>query len=346
MKGSITSHCTISSNLSHNVGAIWAHLRPVLTSLPRNIHNIHFLSDGPVSQYRNESTFYTLCCELREQYPDIMMFTWNYHETGHGKGAPDGIGGTCKRTADQVIARGGDITDLKEFASIVSERCPSITANVIEECEIDRMNAVINKNSSKRVASKETLSVHQVTGSASFPNQLTIKSLSCFCNSNGCDHYKLGCMKYETEVQNIHLNSSNMLSDTEDDNLPLSIYVRVNNNQISECSGFVPGVSDYVKAQQEIGYHGGDFVLVKYAARKTECRYAGICSSVDDEDGELRVTFLKLCNTSGTLFPLNESDIADVPVQQVIKKLPVPNLVTNENRVFYQFEEAIDVFEK
>ncbi|KAF2893851.1 hypothetical protein ILUMI_12324 [Ignelater luminosus] len=111
-----------------------------------------------------------------------------FGEAGHGKGAPDGVGAICKRTADQVIARGGDITDFKDFAAVVRERCPSIQVNVIEECEIDQMNALINKNSFKLVVFKGTLSVHQVTGSAYFPNQLKIKSLSCFCDSDGCDH--------------------------------------------------------------------------------------------------------------------------------------------------------------
>ncbi|KAG5879235.1 hypothetical protein JTB14_006035 [Gonioctena quinquepunctata] len=91
---------------------------------------------------KEKSMFYTLGCELLKMYPDIMTFTWNYHEVGHGKGAPDGIGATC-----QLITGGGDITDLKEFATVVRKRGPSIQVNVIEECEIDQMNALINKNS-------------------------------------------------------------------------------------------------------------------------------------------------------------------------------------------------------
>lgn len=89
LKNSVTSHCTMSTNLSHNVGAIWAHLQPVLASLLPNIHHIHFLSDGPVTQYRNKSMFYVT------MYPYIMTYTWNYHVAVHGKGAPDGVGATC-----------------------------------------------------------------------------------------------------------------------------------------------------------------------------------------------------------------------------------------------------------
>lgn len=86
--------------------------------------------------------------------------------------------------------------------------------------------------------------------------------------------------------------------------------------------------------------------MVKFVTKNTEYRYAAICSSVDDEDGELRVTFLKIHEQNGTLFILNENDISDVSIDQVIQKLPVPNLITKGNRVFYQFKEQIDVFEK
>nr|CAI5869415.1 unnamed protein product [Callosobruchus analis] len=120
---------------------IWAHLKPVLATLPSTIQNIHFLSDGPVTQYRNKSMFYFLGCKLNEMYPNVTRFTWNYHEAGHGKGAPDGVGATCKRMADDVIARGGDISDIKKFAAVVRERCPSIRVSVIEEEEIDQINS-------------------------------------------------------------------------------------------------------------------------------------------------------------------------------------------------------------
>lgn len=86
--------------------------------------------------------------------------------------------------------------------------------------------------------------------------------------------------------------------------------------------------------------------MVKYESGKTEYRYAGVCTSVDSEDGELRVTFLKICNDDGTLFELDENDVSDVPMDQVWKKLPVPNLIAKRNRIFYQFKEQIEVYEK
>ncbi|KAG5862534.1 hypothetical protein JTB14_006071 [Gonioctena quinquepunctata] len=208
----------MSSNLSHNAGAIWAHLKPVLTTLPSNVQKIHFLIDGPVTQYRNKSMFFVLGCKLRDMYPNIVQYSWNFHEAGHRKGALDGIGATCKRTADQVIASGGDITNLTEFASVIRERC------LIEGCDIEKMNTLINDKSSQMIAFKGTLLVHQVTGSAYIPNHLTMKSLSCFCDSDACDHFKLGSIHYQTEMvaeHGIRVNVSTVFTDSEDDDIPL-----------------------------------------------------------------------------------------------------------------------------
>lgn len=348
LKNSVVSYCTMSSNLSHNAGAIWAHLKPVLGSLPSNIEHIHFLSDGPVTQYRNKSMFYVLCCKLQDMIPNIISYTWNFHEAGHGKGAPDGVGATCKRTADQVIATGGDITNLKDFATVIRERCPGIKVDVIESSEIEQFNTFINDKSSEMVAFKGTLLVHQVTGSAYSPNNLTTKSLSCFCNPDGCDHYKLGSILYQTKLPARHstrLNTSTVFTDSEDDDIPLSTYVRDNNNHPElECNLSTAGVSGY--SQQQSFYGNGDYVLTKYIIRNKEYRYAAICSSVDDDDGELRVIFLKVCDQNGTLFKLDDKDVADVPIEQIICKLPVPDLITKGKRVFYQFKEDIGVFEK
>ncbi|VEN36235.1 unnamed protein product [Callosobruchus maculatus] len=44
---------------------------------------------------------------------DVNQIQWHYSESGHGKGAPDGIGGSVKRKADESVAR-GKVLDGKE----------------------------------------------------------------------------------------------------------------------------------------------------------------------------------------------------------------------------------------
>lgn len=102
------SLCTLSQNLDHSPGAIWAHMQPIFAFVNSQLNEvitcILFLSDGPSTQYRNRTAFYLLQHRLRSSFPNVTMGSWNYSEAGHGKGAPDGVGGTIKRTAaDKIV---------------------------------------------------------------------------------------------------------------------------------------------------------------------------------------------------------------------------------------------------
>lgn len=52
------SFCTLSESLRHDPSSICAHLDPVITKLKElvpNLKKIHFLSDGPSTQYKNKT---------------------------------------------------------------------------------------------------------------------------------------------------------------------------------------------------------------------------------------------------------------------------------------------------
>jgi len=95
---------------------IWAHLDPVLKMIQENHSNVtclHFFSDGPASQYKQKANFY-----LWSTVPFKKGFsttTWNFFEANHGKGAPDGIGRTLKRTADNLVRHGQDLPDAESL---------------------------------------------------------------------------------------------------------------------------------------------------------------------------------------------------------------------------------------
>lgn len=59
----------------------------------------------------------------------------------------------------RVVAK-GDKMDLKEFAAVVLQNCPSIQVNVIDESDMNWMNALIETDSHKSVAFKGTLEMH------------------------------------------------------------------------------------------------------------------------------------------------------------------------------------------
>lgn len=51
----------------------------------------------------------------------MKSVTWNYLESGHGIGAPDGIGAVVKRTADLQVKCGRDVGDFSTFLAVVRE---------------------------------------------------------------------------------------------------------------------------------------------------------------------------------------------------------------------------------
>ena len=120
--------CTVSPSTQHSPVAIWAYLEPVfglIKELQPQVKTIHFFSDGPVTQYRQKQNFYLFSKIIFTK--GFQLGTWNYFEAGHGKGAPDGIGASLKRTADNLIAHKRDIPDAFTFVELIK---PNTTVKV------------------------------------------------------------------------------------------------------------------------------------------------------------------------------------------------------------------------
>ena len=64
--------------------------------------------------------------KLPELLPNIRTQTWNYSEAGHGKGAPDGVRATLKRTADEIVAQGNDINNFDVFFNVIKSKINNI----------------------------------------------------------------------------------------------------------------------------------------------------------------------------------------------------------------------------
>ena len=82
----VVSLCLVSDDRRHDAGAIMAIVEQIVKFIKENypkIKMIHFWSDSPSSQYRNISIFSLIC-----RHVELHGFgcTWNYFESGHGKG--------------------------------------------------------------------------------------------------------------------------------------------------------------------------------------------------------------------------------------------------------------------
>ena len=152
--------CSVSDSLKHGPGAIWAHLHPVLIYLQtlKTFTNIHFISDGPTTQYRNKSNFYLWHHNMHKH--GFSKSTWNFIEAAHGKGAADGIGAAIKRNADkEVNLRKKDITDAKAFIEALKTTESRVKLFLIDEESIEAMESKVPNTLQ---AIPNTMKIHQV----------------------------------------------------------------------------------------------------------------------------------------------------------------------------------------
>ena len=128
--------CSISDSRQHDPSAIWEHLQPIFDWIETDhpaIAKVHFFSDGPTSQYRQKRNFFLFATRL-EKY---SLATWNFFEASHGKGAPDGIGGSLKRTADRLTRQGVDLSTPKQVYNALRD-ISTIKLFFVDEREVQR----------------------------------------------------------------------------------------------------------------------------------------------------------------------------------------------------------------
>ncbi|KAJ8892664.1 hypothetical protein PR048_005245 [Dryococelus australis] len=86
---------------------------------------------------------------FRDMFLNVKHFTWNYHEAGHGKGAPYGLWGTSKRIVDNLVSQGKDIPDVATLISALKENIGKIIIEEVTKDGIDQMKQIYNFNDIK-----------------------------------------------------------------------------------------------------------------------------------------------------------------------------------------------------
>lgn len=159
------------------------------------------LSDSEVNQYRNKTMFHLIGTHLTQIFK-FKELRWHYSESGHGKGAPDGIGGCLKRNADSLVAQGRDISSFENFLFELGNQCPGVKIIPVEKKSIDSFQISISLETFKG-----TLQIHEVVWSMKESGVLQARRLSClkFGASTPCKHDGIGNIKLNN-IKSIHDN--------------------------------------------------------------------------------------------------------------------------------------------
>ena len=201
----LQSFATISASWRHDPSAIWSHLHPVLSELRQTrpeVTDLHFFSDGPTPQYRNKQNFFLISTQVYKM--GFLTASWNFFESGHGKGAPDAIGGTLKRQADSMVNLGFDIPDATTLFNALNKEESQIKLYFVEESSINMMDAGCS-TSVKTIPG--TMKMHQLFTDAEL--RIAYRNLSCFCtrpticSCYGLHYSRFSAQRHEPVTSNV-----------------------------------------------------------------------------------------------------------------------------------------------
>lgn len=307
-----SSFCTISDNTRHDPSAIWAHLHPILSEIKAthpNIKTIHFISDGPTTQYRSRNNFYLMRWKCLDKY-GFSSVTWNFTEAGHGKGAPDGVGGLVKRTADKRVAYGSDISDGKELFKSLSESGIAVKLIYVPTEQISEIDTEMKNVVTSPV--KGTMSIHQVVCKNQYED-MYVRDLSCFCRTpDMCD-----CLSLRSVVLVKHSrNATNHGAIT----VPSSI-TDVSAEPVNRVNKTVEDTMSVVEFGVDLV---GQWLVVEY----DDLPYPGIVQDVDHESVTVKV--MHNIGKNRYFWPARD-DVLQYEYSQVITKFEGMENVTNRH---------------
>ncbi|CAH0562790.1 unnamed protein product [Brassicogethes aeneus] len=198
------SLCTFSDNMRHDPAAICAHLEPVIKEaleIVPKLRTAFFLSDGPSTQYKNKKMFLLMVNFLAKKL-GVQRLRWIFSEPGHGKGAPDGVGGCLKRTADNLVSQGIDIPNFEVLILNLKKHCKGIKCLTIESSRIQDIDETLPLSLKPF---KGTMAIRELTWSEGAQNVLQARKLCCLkCNeSTTCSHFPLGLIQLPLPVEEV-----------------------------------------------------------------------------------------------------------------------------------------------
>lgn len=120
---------------------------------------------------------------------------WNFFEASHGKGAPDGVGGALKRTADMMVAKGRDIPDAHE---LLTETNTTVKLFFVKSEDVEN---AMEKMPKQIPAVPGTMRIHQVITLA--PGELIHRDVSCMCTTRkqfNCNCFNTKCFSFGQKV--------------------------------------------------------------------------------------------------------------------------------------------------
>jgi hypothetical protein len=206
------SYVGISGYNNHSASTTLAFIQkliPELLKLLPNLNTIHYITDSPASQYRNKSIVKLIA--NHERLFSGVKCTWEFLETGHGKGPCDGVGGAVKKTAETAVKKGAIISCADEFYSWAKNSGGNIEYVFVTEADVNKAEREIkNAQYLKGISSAHSLKAYE--------GYIYWRETSCFSACCRREPTCPGWMKTSIPV-NSHLTPGPITTESNDDNV-------------------------------------------------------------------------------------------------------------------------------
>ena len=350
------SFIIVSDEMAHKsstVIAFIAELMPILKEMDSGLKYIHYWSDSPTSQYRNKQMFDFIA---NHQCVHGVKGRWNYFEAGHGKGPCDGLGGTCKRMADEAMRSGKviiqDAIGFYNWAQQSSMKNVTFRFVSTETCQ--GTDTRLNKLQLKPV--KGTMKIHAVLGLGE--SRIRVKDVSCYCgvciSGQTCDSWRTEKTKADSsinqkqdEVRNteppqeetIIQQSGTKQTVTTDTNNEET--VRKEAETITESPQAKTHAQQHSKEAEKIAsenaYTIDEFVAAVYDGKW----YIGKVADIDNNDHEIEVDFME---PRKQLFKWPTSrDLIWLNINSILCRIKAPVATGKTHRMFQLSENEKDI---
>lgn len=261
----------ITASTAHTAPTCLAFLQqliPKVKDLLPNLNYIHYISDSPSSQYRNKSIV-----KLVAQHESIfngIKASWEYLESGHGKGPCDGVGGSIKKSAEIAVKSGKIISTAQEFYEWGISLNSNIDFVFVSPNEIKQAEKKLhNAGYVKGISNIHSLRLHD--------NKVYMRETSCF---KPCCRYSISCPDWEET--SIRVETVSQINPGTD----INIEGQVSEVVTESLSNMETSHSD---ESRQSPYKVGMMVKAKYQGRF----YVGKVLDLDPENDEILITFMK-----------------------------------------------------
>ena len=184
-----SSYAIVSDDLFHEKGSIYAFNKAILTDVCKKVkvNKVHYWSDEVWSQFKNR---FNLTSIIYHPLDFGCEATWNFFETSHGKGAPDGVGAVIKRSVWRAILHNRDvINSAQEFASVASKECQNVEVLYVSAEDVNRVDEELSERWDAAEPIPATRSIHFVERKSS--SKINVSKNSQFALQDTCEEHCL-----------------------------------------------------------------------------------------------------------------------------------------------------------